>query len=114
MGFSKCWAQQPALPYWDILLPFGISFYTFETISYTIDVYRRHLKAEREFIHYGLFVAFFPKLVAGPIQRAAELIDQLKERPAFDIGFLTQGHQPHPPRTLPESRFGRQLGPCGR
>ena len=79
------------LPYWNILLPFGISFYTFETISYTIDVYRRHLKAEREFIHYGLFVAFFPKLVAGPIQRAAELIDQLKESPAFDIGFLSQG-----------------------
>lgn len=79
------------LPYWDIILPFGISFYTFETISYTMDVYRGHLKAERKFIHYGLFVAFFPKLVAGPIQRAAELIDQLKVRPAFDKQFLHQG-----------------------
>ena len=90
-GLFEMLGTATRLPYWDILLPFGISFYTFETISYTIDVYRRHLKAEREFIHYGLFVAFFPKLVAGPIQRAAELIDQLKERPAFDIGFLTQG-----------------------
>lgn len=78
-------------PHWDILLPFGISFYTFETISYTMDVYRGHLKAEREFIHYGLFVAFFPKLVAGPIQRAAELIGQLKVRPAFDREFIHLG-----------------------
>ncbi|MBK11983.1 MAG: alginate O-acetyltransferase [Crocinitomicaceae bacterium] len=78
-------------PYWNIVLPFGISFYTFETISYTIDVYRGHLKAEREFIHYGLFVAFFPKLVAGPIQRASELINQLKVRPAFDKEFIQLG-----------------------
>ena len=90
-GLFETLGAATRIPYWDILLPFGISFYTFETISYTIDVYRRHLKAEREFIHYGLFVAFFPKLVAGPIQRAAELIDQLKERPAFDAAFLSQG-----------------------
>ena len=59
-GLFEMLGTATRLPYWDILLPFGISFYTFETISYTIDVYRRHLKAEREFIHYGLFVAFFP------------------------------------------------------
>jgi len=79
------------IPYWDIILPFGISFYTFETISYTMDVYRGHIKAEKQFLTYGLFVAFFPKLVAGPIQRAAELIEQLKQRPAFRLEFIAQG-----------------------
>lgn len=79
------------LPYWDIILPFGISFYTFETISYTMDVYRGHMKAEKQFITYGLFVAFFPKLVAGPIQRAAELVEQLKKRPRFQWSFLSEG-----------------------
>ena len=79
------------LPYWDIILPFGISFYTFETISYTMDVYRGHIKAEKKFITYGLFVAFFPKLVAGPIQRAAELVEQLKQRPNFKIHFVVEG-----------------------
>jgi alginate O-acetyltransferase complex protein AlgI len=79
------------LPYWDIILPFGISFYTFETISYTLDVYRGHMKAEKQFITYGLFVAFFPKLVAGPIQRASELVEQLKNRPTFQLAFLSDG-----------------------
>lgn len=79
------------IPYWDIILPFGISFYTFETISYTMDVYRGHIKAEKKFITYGLFVAFFPKLVAGPIQRAAELIEQLKQRPSFRLEFVAEG-----------------------
>jgi len=79
------------LPYWDIILPFGISFYTFETISYTMDVYRGHIKAEKQFITYGLFVAFFPKLVAGPIQRAAELVEQLKKRPKFQFEFVAHG-----------------------
>ncbi len=80
-------------PYWEIVLPFGISFYTFETISYTMDVYRGHMKAEKRFITYGLFVAFFPKLVAGPIQRASELVEQLKERPAFHWQFVADGIQ---------------------
>jgi D-alanyl-lipoteichoic acid acyltransferase DltB (MBOAT superfamily) len=79
------------LPLFKVLLPFGISFYTFETISYTMDVYRGLIKAERSFLNYGLFVTFFPKLVAGPIQRASELLVQLKNRPAFEIGFLGEG-----------------------
>jgi alginate O-acetyltransferase complex protein AlgI len=79
------------LPLWRVLLPFGISFYTFETISYTVDVYRGLIKPERSFLNYGLFVTFFPKLVAGPIQRAAELLPQLKERPSFQIGYLAEG-----------------------
>jgi D-alanyl-lipoteichoic acid acyltransferase DltB (MBOAT superfamily) len=79
------------LPLWKVLLPFGISFYTFETISYTVDVYRGLIKPEKSFLNYSLFVTFFPKLVAGPIQRAAELLPQLEERPSFRIGFLAEG-----------------------
>ena len=81
------------IPLYKVILPFGISFYTFETISYTMDVYRGLIKPEKKFIHYALFVTFFPKLVAGPIQRASELIDQLKNKPAFDLGFITSGIQ---------------------
>ena len=67
----------------NIILPFGISFYTFETISYTVDVYRGIIKPEKKFIDYALFVTFFPKLVAGPIQRANELIPQFKNWPVL-------------------------------
>ena len=81
------------IPLYKVILPFGISFYTFETISYTMDVYRGLIKPEKKFIHYALFVTFFPKLVAGPIQRASELIDQLKNKPVFQTGFITGGIQ---------------------
>jgi alginate O-acetyltransferase complex protein AlgI len=81
------------LPLYYVILPFGISFYTFETISYTLDVYRGLIKPEKKFIHYALFVTFFPKLVAGPIQRASELINQLKSKPVFDISYLVIGFQ---------------------
>ena len=79
------------LPLLKVLLPFGISFYTFETISYTVDVYRGIIKSEKNFLNYALFVTFFPKLVAGPIQRATELLEQLKNRPAFSSEFLAEG-----------------------
>jgi len=78
-------------PVFELVLPFGISFYTFETISYTVDVYRGLVKPERSFLNYCLFVTFFPKLVAGPIQRASELLPQLKERPYFKPDFLWEG-----------------------
>lgn len=81
------------IPLYKVILPFGISFYTFETISYTMDVYRGLIKPEKKFIHYALFVTFFPKLVAGPIQRASELLDQLKNKPAFELGFIISGIQ---------------------
>ena len=79
------------LPLMKVLLPFGISFYTFETISYTVDVYRGLIKPEKTFINYALFVTFFPKLVAGPIQRASELLVQLKNRPTFQLDFIAEG-----------------------
>ncbi|HEX8325034.1 MAG TPA: MBOAT family O-acyltransferase [Tepidisphaeraceae bacterium] len=75
--------DRPAL---HILLPAGISFYTFQSMSYVIDVYRGHLKAERHPVHFALFVAFFPQLVAGPIERATHLLPQIKSetRPRWD------------------------------
>ena len=62
----------------DILLPVGISFYTFQALSYTMDVYRKEIPAEKNFFFYALFVSFFPQLVAGPIERSGNLLPQLK------------------------------------
>ncbi|MBP7830392.1 MAG: MBOAT family protein [Kiritimatiellae bacterium] len=69
-----------------IILPVGISFYTFQTMSYTIQLYRRQIPAERDFVNFALFVSFFPQLVAGPIERASNLIHQLStyQRPTWD------------------------------
>jgi alginate O-acetyltransferase complex protein AlgI len=67
----------------DIVLPVGISFYTFQTLSYTIDVYRGKLQAIRSFTDFALFVTFFPQLVAGPIVRASEFLPQLDEVKRF-------------------------------
>lgn len=61
----------------DLLLPVGISFYTFQALSYTIDVYRNNIKAERNIIKYALFVSFYPQLVAGPIERSSNLLTQI-------------------------------------
>ena len=63
-----------------IILPLGISFYTFQTISYTVDVYRKVIKPEKDFILYACYVTFFPQLVAGPILRAREVISQFKKK----------------------------------
>ncbi|MCD8535047.1 MAG: MBOAT family protein [Verrucomicrobia bacterium] len=61
---------------WDYLLPVGISFYTFQSMSYTIDYYRGHLPMEKSFVRFATYVAFFPQLVAGPIERASRLLPQ--------------------------------------
>lgn len=69
-----------SLPALEIILPVGISFYTFQTMSYTIDVYRGRVKAEHNLLNFALFVTFFPQLVAGPIERAEHILDQFKQR----------------------------------
>jgi alginate O-acetyltransferase complex protein AlgI len=69
-----------SIPYLDLILPIGISFYTFQTISYTVDVYRGHLEPSKSFKEFALFVAFFPQLVAGPILRAKDFLPQLREK----------------------------------
>ncbi len=63
-------------PAWDIILPVGISFYTFQTLSYTLDVYYRRIEPSRSFLDFALFVTFFPQLVAGPILRPKDLLPQ--------------------------------------
>lgn len=68
----------------DLILPVGISFYTFQTLSYVIDVYRGSIKAERHFGYYALYVSFFPQLVAGPIERPENLLPQLKKKNPFN------------------------------
>jgi alginate O-acetyltransferase complex protein AlgI len=78
-------------PIFKILLPFGISFYTFETISYTVDVYRGILKPKKKFLDYFLFVTFFPKLVAGPIQRASELLPQFNQYYRLNVDAVAIG-----------------------
>lgn len=65
------------VPAFDIILPVGISFYTFQALSYTMDVYRDEIYAEKNFFRYALFVSFFPQLVAGPIERSKNLLKQL-------------------------------------
>lgn len=60
----------------NIILPIGISFYTFQTLSYTIDIYRKQLKPTKDVLSFFAFVAFFPQLVAGPIERASHLLPQ--------------------------------------
>jgi D-alanyl-lipoteichoic acid acyltransferase DltB (MBOAT superfamily) len=67
-----------------IILPVGISFYTFQTLSYAIDIYRRKLEPTKDFIAFAAFVSFFPQLVAGPIERASALLPQISQRRRFD------------------------------
>ncbi len=75
------------IPYLNLALPIGISFYTFQTISYTVDVYRGKLTPCKSFWEFALFVSFFPQLVAGPIVRASEFLPQLREKMGnFDAG----------------------------
>ena len=95
LGFFKYWnfftdsaatllaslGLEPNLPTLRVILPVGISFYTFQTLSYVIDVYRRDLVPEPKLSQFALFVAFFPQLVAGPIERARHLLPQLRDLP---------------------------------
>lgn len=95
LGFFKYWGffvdsaatalaslgLEANVPTLRVLLPVGISFYTFQTLSYVIDVYRRKMEPERSLVQFALFVAFFPQLVAGPIERARHLLPQLQNLP---------------------------------
>ena len=75
----------------NIILPVGISFYTFQTLSYTIDVYRKQLKPTKDFIAFSAFVSFFPQLVAGPIERATNLLPQFYRKRKFDYNEAVLG-----------------------
>ncbi|MDE5688689.1 MAG: MBOAT family protein, partial [Paramuribaculum sp.] len=79
------------VPEFTLLLPVGISFYTFQAVGYTVDVYRGTLRAERSLLTYALFVAFFPQLVAGPIERAKNLIPQFHREHKLDGQEIMEG-----------------------
>lgn len=74
-----------------IVLPIGISFYTFQTLSYTIDIYRNQYKYENHFGKFALFVSFFPQLISGPIERANNLLNQIRQNPNIVMGDLIIG-----------------------
>jgi len=82
---------QNPIPYLSILLPIGLSFHTFQAMSYTIEVYRGHQKAERHFGIYSLYVMFYPQLVAGPIERPQNLLHQFRENFEFDYDRVVEG-----------------------
>ncbi|WP_330444567.1 MBOAT family O-acyltransferase [Flavivirga abyssicola] len=77
----------------EIILPVGISFYTFQTLSYTIDVYKKKLEPTKDFIAFSVFVSFFPQLVAGPIEKASKLLPQFYKLRVFDYRKGKQGVQ---------------------
>ncbi len=79
------------VPTW--ILPIGISFYSFQTLAYSIDVYRRRIEPERDFITFALYVSFFPQLVAGPIERAQQLLPQLRLKQRVTADDITYGVQ---------------------
>lgn len=79
------------MPKFALLLPVGISFYTFQALGYSIDVYRGTVKIERDFPTYALFVSFFPQLVAGPIERSQNLLPQFKQQHRFDYDAVMSG-----------------------
>lgn len=78
-------------PGFDIILPVGISFYIFQALSYTMDVYRKNVKVEKNIFRYAVFVSFFPQLVAGPIERSSNLLHQFRERKYFDYNRVRDG-----------------------
>lgn len=90
-GVFQALGMDYLVPYSSLLLPMGISFYTFQTISYTVDVYRGHIKAERDPLIFALYVSFFPQLVAGPIERAGHLLGQLKVNREVVSDNIVQG-----------------------
>ena len=74
-----------------IVLPVGISFYTFQALSYTIDVYRKKLEPTKSIIDYFAFISFFPQLVAGPIERATNLLPQFYKKRTFNYSKAVDG-----------------------
>ena len=92
-GISKLFNRPLDIPYRDIILPMGISFYTFQAVGYLLDVYNSKYEAERSFLRLALFVSFFPQLVQGPISRYSDLSKSLYERHEPDKKNITYGLQ---------------------
>ena len=90
-GLATLLGYHNPVPYLTILLPIGLSFHTFQAMSYTIEVYRGHEKAERHFGIYALYVMFYPQLVAGPIERPQNVLHQFREKHYFDYARVADG-----------------------
>ena len=88
---SEAMGMQANVGTLDILLPVGVSFYTFQTMSYTIDIYRGELKPRKDFLDYLVYVSFFPQLVAGPIERAGRLLPQVERPRTLDVDKVVSG-----------------------
>ncbi len=91
LGENFCWIIGREFHRFDILLPVGISFYSFQLLSYAIDVYRRELEEERDFLDYAFYITFFPQLVAGPIVRAKSFLPQLKQEIVLNRNEIEKG-----------------------
>ncbi|OFY51310.1 MAG: alginate O-acetyltransferase [Bacteroidetes bacterium RBG_13_46_8] len=89
--FLRGFSVDNPVPYLSILLPIGLSFHTFQAMSYTFEVYRGHQKAERHFGIYALYVMFFPQLVAGPIERPQNMLHQFHEKHYIDYYRIAEG-----------------------
>src|SRR5205823_11358037 len=90
-SISRALSWNYPIPALDIILPIGLSFHTFQSMSYTIEVYRGHQKAERNFGIYSLYVMFYPQLVAGPIERPQNLLHQFYEKHQWDYERFKSG-----------------------
>jgi D-alanyl-lipoteichoic acid acyltransferase DltB (MBOAT superfamily) len=90
-SFVQFFGFSPNIPSLQIILPVGISFYTFQTLSYTIDIYRRNIEPTKDIIAFFAFVSFFPQLVAGPIERARNLIPQFLRKREFNFSLANDG-----------------------
>ena len=77
--------------FWNVVIPLGLSFYTFQTMSYTIDVYKGRIPATDNLLNFSCFVSFFPQLVAGPIERAGRLLPQFEAERGFDLSTTKEG-----------------------
>ncbi len=88
---SNLYHTPPLSPMLSIILPLGLSFHTFQSMSYTIEIYKRKQKPEKNFLTYSLYVMFFPQLVAGPIERPQHLIPQFYKKHAFEYKRVTDG-----------------------
>lgn len=83
--------MQAHLPYLSLVIPIGLSFHTFQAMSYTIEVYRGHQQAEKKAGLYALYILFYPQVIAGPIERPQHLLPQLKEKQTVDYARITSG-----------------------
>ena len=90
-GLARLLEIKTATPMLDVLLPVGISFYTFQSMAYTIDIYRDKVSVEKNPIVFATYVTFFPQLVAGPIERAQKMLPQLHQLPDFDYARAVDG-----------------------